>query len=344
MRVTKKVRAVRGKKQIDHYLFNSPTHKIDAKKAADLRSVVFQAVGWSEPVKVPFSNAGKVAGNAVRHPSPTGKGGVFELVSGEVYAETLEKFPAKMDYWVPKKGVEKKNGDPVLQKCSTVPLHDAYFSLPPWVSEFLSCVSDNGREEDVSWVQGVAFKASCSAMATLESRTGYEGVGIALHPDSRTGFGFHLQFLTCKDGKLLGRSASGERGKKGLRLAGDVNLAMTRFDAVDSVPGGWRKIVEERDYDDVAMEGPMVEVIRKELEERFGQDGLDVLDAFARDYVGNWKKGSKVVEKTQQEELRGIIRKLQTENMTLRQRVGVLESKLFNMKNDLGGGKGKEYF
>lgn len=338
MRVTKKVRAVRGARQVDHYRFDSETHRIDEKKAADLRSVVFQAVGWSEPVKVPFSNAGKVAGNAVRTPPLKGGTlGAFEIVAGDVYADELGKIPAKMDYWVPKKGAEKKNGDPVLQKCSTVPLHDAYFSLPPWVSQFLDCVADKGREEDLLWVQGVAFKAACSAMATLEARTGYEGAGIALHPDSRTGFGFHLQFLTCKDGKLLGRSASGERGKKGLRLAGDVNLAMTRFDAVDAVPGGWKKIVEERDYDDVAMEGPMVAVIREEFKERFGQDGLEVLDGFARDYVENWKKGSKIVEKTQQEELRGIIRKLQAENMTLRQRVGELEIKLSNMKIALGG-------
>jgi hypothetical protein len=198
-------------------------------------------------------------------------------------------------------------------------------------------VAERGNEETLSWIQEVALKAASSAMATLEERTGYEGVGIALHPDSKTGFGFHLQFLTCKDGKLLGKSASGERGRKGLKLAGDVNLAMTRFDAVEAVPGGWKTIVEERDYDDVAMEGPMVAVIREALEERFGPESLEILDDMAMDYVQNWKNGSKIVEKSQQEELRKVIRKLQTENLTLRNRVDSLETKLSNMKNALGG-------
>ena len=104
-----------------------------------------------------------------------------------------------------------------------------------------------------------------------------------------------------------------------------MNLALTRFDAVETIPGAWKEVVARGDYDDVAMEGPMMEVIKEEVLGVFGSPGWECVEGFAKLYVDEWKKGAIVMEKADQEALRAEIRKLQTKNLALQEKVASLE-------------------
>lgn len=326
-KLTSKARIVRNVRQLWHYVFNSDVHLEDEKKARKKRRAVFIEIEMPEPNRTPFPSAKEVAANAIR-----GKGGEFEIVAAKSYVDRLDGLRLQMAYWVPKKGRVKKNGTPTLQKGTTMPLQDCYFNLPPWYAQFLAMLLD----KDTSlfpWVQEVVLAAAKAAMAVVEERSGYEGVGIALHPDSCGSFGFHLQYLTAKDGKLLGRSASGKPGKPALRLANDGNLALYRFDQVDPVPGGWKKIVAERDYDDVAMEGPMVAALRVAIIAKLGPEALVPLDNLARIYVRDWKaSASSGLDKVELAELQELAGNLRKENAMLRDRLGKSENRLLAME------------
>jgi hypothetical protein len=178
-------------------------------------------------------------------------------VKPEVYVGRLKPFTTKSagTYFTPKKIggkiATKKNGEMVMQKQYTKAMHDVYISLPPWITEVLADAVQ--LEGGMPTVKRVVEQAALAAAEELEKRTGYKAVGIALHPDSKHAFGIHIQYLSIDNGQLLGRSAGGGVGKRGLRLAGDVNCALHRFNKVTPVPGKWQNVVESRDYDDIAM-------------------------------------------------------------------------------------------
>jgi hypothetical protein len=340
MRVTKKTRSVRRKTQVLHYVFGSKQHEIDAAAANKLRSVRYMPVEIIEPEskKRPFGGSKEiaklVAGNAIRLSPPLGGGsgrGGFALVKDvENYVDRICDLGSPVHCERPKKGRPPKKDGTLTMETYTVkePLKDTYFSLPPWVGQFLSCIVELDAEE-AGWAQAVAFEAAQAAAAVLEERSGYRVEGIALHPDAHGAFGFHLQYLTAVDGELLGRSADGKRGRKGLRLAGDVNLALHRFDAVEEVPGAWKKVVEERDYDDVAMDGPLCAAVLRMVEEKFGEPGLETLKKMSLDYVKDWKAGAE--GKAREDKLKKEVERLTKENSDLRGRIEKLEKVIKRM-------------
>ncbi len=344
-RITKKTRSVRRKTQVLHYVFGSKQHEIDEAAANKLRSIRYMPVEIIEPgsKKKPFGGSKEiarlVAGNAIRMSPPkggeSGRGGFSLVEKVEDYVDRLCDVGSPVHCERPKKGRPPKKDGTLTVETYTVkdPLKDTYFSLPPWVSEFLSGVVEN-RPGEVEWVQAVAFEGAKAAAGVLEERTGYRVEGIALHPDGHGAFGFHLQYLTAADGELLGRSNDGKRGRKGLRVAGDVNLALSRFNAVESVPGGWKKVVEERDYDDVAMDGPLNAAVREMIAAKFGPAGLEALDEIARDYVREWKTGS--AAKAREDKLKQEVDRLKKENSDLRGRIEKLEGVLKRMGQAFG--------
>lgn len=343
-RITKKTRSVRRKTQVLHYIFGSKQHGIDEAAANKLRSVRYMPVEIIEPgsKKKPFGGskemARMVAGNAIRiHPPKGGEGhDGFSLVENvDDYVARLCDVGSPVHCERPKKGRPPKKDGTLTMETYTVkdPLKDTYFSLPPWVSEFLSGVVKN-RPGEAEWVQSVAFEGAKAAAGALEERTGYRVEGIALHPDGHGAFGFHLQYLTAASGELLGRSNDGKRGRKGLRVAGDVNLALHRFNAVEDVPGSWKKIVESRDYDDVAMDLPLNAVIREMIDTKFGPAGLEALDVIARNYVQAWKTGS--AAKAREDKMKQEVDRLKKENTDLRGRIEKLEGILKRMGQAFG--------
>lgn len=250
-RVTRKARPVRSAGQLEHYVFGSDRHTTDKEVADRLRATEYIPTTVVVPSKGPFPRARELAENLVR------RGERWEEVPAEIYVKRLRPFTSRKagTYWSPKKVrgevLTKKDGSPIMQCQRTKALHDIYLSLPPWITEVLAQATE--LSEGIPTVRRVAEQAALAAAETLEKRTGYKAVGIALHPDGRNAFGIHIQFLTVEDGQLLGRSRGGGKGRRGLRLAGDVNCALHRFGKVREIPGGWNKVVSERDYDDIAM-------------------------------------------------------------------------------------------
>jgi hypothetical protein len=230
---------------------------------------------------------------------------------------TVEEFLARIEearkssagvYFVPHASKTKKDGSPVMQRRQGNALQDAYFSMPPWYAEFFATIVDQGPEL-AGVVQAAAFRAASAAAAALEERTGYEPVSLAVHPDGWNALGFHIQFRKVRDGKLLGRSACGKVGRNGLRLAGDVNLALHRFDGVEAVPGSWQKVVEERDYDDVAMDAALVKALDLEIEALAGKEGVEYVREAAKDYVRDWKEKTNIAGRIEDAEKTALLKK-----------------------------------
>jgi len=340
-RVTKKARPISSERQLEHYVFGSERHRADKTVADRLRATEYVPTTVVVPATEHFPRAGDLAENLVRvdHEGELR----WKEAPQETYIQALKPHLKKGagEYQIPKvsKGqiLTKKNGDPVMQKFRTKALRDVYISLPPWVAEAAADLMDyeGGPEK----VRRMVEQAALAAAETLEARTGYKAMGIAIHPDSRYAIGVHIQFLTVENNQLLGRSRTGSggrggAGRRGLRLAGDVNCALHRFSKVREIEGNWIKSVSTRDYDDIAMIDAMDARI-KEL--------LPNIDYNKEHYVDSWvakrKKSREVIER-EVAKLTEENEKQQKENAKLRNRIAVLEKSFYT--NSLDSATNKE--
>lgn len=298
-RVTRKTRPVKSSGQLEHYVFGSERHRTDKSMADRLRATEYVPTTVVVPETGPFPRAGELAENLVRvvHEGELR----WKEAPPKAYIEALKPYTKRGagNYEIPKvaggKILTKKNGDPVMQKYRTKAMRDIYISLPPWVTEGLAELAT--LEGGLAKVRRVAEQAALAAAEVLEERTGYKAVGIAIHPDSKFALGIHIQFLTVENGQLLGRSRVGASGKggvgrRGIRVAGDVNCALHRFSKVREIPGNWNRSVSTRDYDDIAM----IDAMDKRIEEL-----MPNIDYGKEHYVDSWlarrKKSRELIEK-----------------------------------------------
>lgn len=301
-----------SKGQLEHYIYGSEKHLRDKEVAIKLRSMEFEVVTTVVEPKPPFPRAQEVAGNLVR------EGEKWRAVEGPEYIKRLLPFTREGagTYWAPrvKKGEalrSKKTGEKLMVKQYTRALHDVYLSLPPWVTEVFADAM--ALSDSVETIRNVAEQAALAAAEVLEKRTGYKVLGVALHPDSRQAFGIHIQYLSVEDGKLLGRSGTGSKGRRGLRLAGDVNCALYRFNKVKEIPGRWQNVLARKDFDDIAMLDAIDATI-KEMVPR--------ADSTRLSYVNKWlDKRAKTKEDLDREidHLRKENKRYEVENEKLRE-------------------------
>lgn len=324
-RVTRKARHVNSKRQLEHYVFGSDRHRSDKTVADRLRATEYVPTTVVVPAAEQFPRSGELAENLVR----AEYGGELRWKEADpvAYVEALKPYLEKGagEYQIRKVSggqiVTKKNGDPVMQKRCSKALQDVYLSLPPWVAEAAAELMDyDGGPEKV---RRMVEQAALAAAETLEERSGYKAVGIAIHPDSRLAIGVHIQFLTVENGQLLGRSRTGTSGvggvgRRGLRLAGDVNCALHRFNKVRPVEGDWIKSVTTRDYDDIAM----IDAMDKRIKEL-----MPNIDYGKDHYVDGWlakrKKSREIIEK-EVAQLTEEKAKLEEVNKQLRAKINVL--------------------
>lgn len=129
-------------------------------------------------------------------------------------------------------------------------------------------VEQNG---EVNLVQNIMRLACESGMAVLATRTGYLPSYLALHPDSKGTMSCHLGLSPIDPGKhvLIGRSATGKKGRKGLRTLGDSFTSILRHDRAIGLPSELIKLpkenVEKRSPDDWAVAEEMDRVVREEI-------------------------------------------------------------------------------
>ena len=306
-RVTKRVRSVKSKKGVKHLIFTDPQHKIDMLAADRLRSVEFVAMGPAEmKARVPFPDAGKFSAVSLFV-----ENGLKE-VKGPEFEAALAAAREDGRVWFTDTGKRRLDDAPILQRREGNGLSDCYFSFPPWVGEHLAEMVEAGQGKEAKKLAGRVIRAVGEELAR---RTGYMLVGCALHPDSRGAVGFHLQYQTASKGKLLGRSADGKVGRKGLRLLGDAMLAVSRFGEFISLDAKARKAIKKKDFDDVALDKVMMATLEKELGESW-----EKIKENGKTYSVSWKK-------RRDEALAegGKVGRLERENKSLREKLEFLE-------------------
>jgi hypothetical protein len=209
-----------------------------------------------------------------------GQKGAGRQMEPAQYTEHLRAARLDASVWYIPSKQRKKNGEIIKQKKTGEGLRDCYFALPPWVSHHLADMAEAGRVAEAFKIVGHALK---TAMQTLRERTKYKLVGCAVHPDSRGVLGYHIQYQSASQGQLLGRSADGRRGRKGLRLAGDAMSSVARLSEYVTVED-WHGVLKQ-DCDDIAVN----KAVDAKLREVLGPDWPKV-EAAARQYAEDWKK------------------------------------------------------
>lgn len=258
-RVMRKGRALRTKRAVQHLVWTSATHKRDRDQADKLRAVTTVELEDPRVPRAPLDRPELVAAQVLFVPEedvqdvPSSVAGfapaakkLGQLVDPEVFEKVLERERKKRSFYYAEKYKRKRQSRGII---------DTYCSIPPWWGKLLNREMAAGRLTQEG-LQKSLVSLGAAGIRTLAQRTQYEPIYVAVHPESESNIHIHFG-LGIVDGqnRLLGRSAVGKRGKKGLRHAGDCNVALLRLQAL--APSAYlSKVamkVERDDCDDVAL-------------------------------------------------------------------------------------------
>lgn len=148
---------------------------------------------------------------------------------------------------------------------------------------------------DILKARSLALTAGKAGMECLAKRTGYSPAYMALHPDSVGTVSFHFGLWPVDPEKrcLIGRSAGGKKGRRGLRLLGDAFMSVLRHDQAIALPADLvhqpLQNLKERDPDDWAIGLTLDRVIRDEIS--CWPDGENILkrvDDYQRQAALEW--------------------------------------------------------
>jgi len=148
---------------------------------------------------------------------------------------------------------------------------------------------------ELKLAQDLAQTAGEAGMAELKARTGYEPAFMALHPDAYGTLSFHFGLWPVDRERrcLIGRSAGGKAGRRGLRSLGHAFISLLRHDEAIGLPENLtrraKKNLAERDSDDWAVSIAMDLKLRSELSKLpNGQKLLAQADVFQRAAAEDW--------------------------------------------------------
>jgi len=268
-RVVKKQRRISSPRAAQHLVWTSDTHRKDRAAADRLRASVSVPLHPDQVLRKELQGARELACQMIFEEDPLGEmeawtsqfGGKFPRYKDpEKFASSVAEVAAERSWYT--KG--KTDGNRTRKTPGVI---DTYISIPPWWGRALNAAMKKGIYS-TEQVRDALAQISTMAMAELTKRTGYEPVYISVHPESENNVHFHMGVANVsKDHALIGRSASGKGGRKGLKHAGDCNLAIWRMYALEN-----NKVVEKAarkallgNYDDIAM----AKVIDKALGETF---------------------------------------------------------------------------
>lgn len=291
MKIIPTIRTITKDRCWEHLVWWTELHRIDRENADRIRTRKYALIDIEEmPIREAFPEDRKLAFMAVANLKSVGQ---WSYATKEVFKKTLKTAAKDANMYFKDTGKKNKDGTHILQKRKTEGLYDVYFNLPPWISLNLAKLVEEGESGNDTFKITMA-KLGVALSRELEKRSGYKAVSFAFHPDSRNKVGFHLQFQTVSDKKLLGRSTNGKKGRKGLRVMGDVNLAMYRMNKLDKIttdrhgePLLQKDIAtrfERKNYDDIAFDSILNDFIDKNLPKqvvnKIKNDGVE--------YAKNW--------------------------------------------------------
>ncbi len=310
MRIINKQRRIGGVKAAKHLVWTSSTHKTDQKAADNLRA----SISVETPVvyRAPIKHDVDIACQVLYY-SHEGKKNA-KYVNGTEYVKEVSKEMRKRSWYMSSGRKRKVKG-----------IIDTYVSLAPWWTKVLNEDMESGRLT-AEQVKGIVVKLAGKAMDVLKTRTGYEPLYFAVHPESLNNL--HVHFGVCnvsESNKLLGRSGGGKTGKRGLRHAGDCNLALMRMNSVLPHPwtrkGAFKALM--KDCDDVAMAQAIDSTLAVLLPDR-----VERAKAMGVAHVKEWVKRADEKTTSDVEVLRKENGELRDENEKLRGEIKVLTGEL----------------
>lgn len=327
MRVTSKQKRVKSRGSIKHLDFTSSTHTHDRQAADRLRtSVQVELPSWPRR-EIEFADRLAILGVC--------KDGDWKKATSSHFEDHCQAVRSSRSWYRDKNGKKRQSKGAVL---------DTYISLPPWWTKSI-CDAVRAGTITVEQARKAMVFVGLAALKTLADRSGYEPVHLSIHPESEANCHVHMGFATVTaNNKLCGRSANGEVGRKGLRNAGDSNLAVHRFSPYVSndTPTKWREVIgmcsrkaEEKDFDDVAAGRAIEANLQKIFPSLKAQ-----ADANAVQHVRDWVAKQELTEKSSPERVEALaaenqqlksetIPSLQKSNQALEKR---LDSLIINNK------------
>lgn len=333
-RVTSKQKRARLSIQSSaHLVFTSDRHREDREAADRLRAMpVVPRISRGE-----FPEGKKIAFQGHFCGENTVFGDRFERQPEVVFvAENLDN-KRLCSWYVRKDSRETREGQVRKEKTG---LYEINVALSSGVALALAEAVRAGKDI------GPALEAAGKAgMAKTQELTGYIPVYLCCHPDAEGTVSFHLGFspVDPETRQLVGISATGKRGKKGLRLLGDAFLSIHRHARFVKVPDRMlalsEKAMEEGRNADwkigEAMDEAVFSVLGKEFEDRAKELGAVEAREWIRRAVG--ERDLVPLLQKQVVELMGERDELKAKNAALEKRVDTLEQKLEKVGRFLGG-------
>ena len=310
MRITSKQRRISKRSSATHLRWTSETHKRDQKQADTMRATIL--IGSPTWPRIPFSNAKEVATQVIFE---DGKG---QRVEGPTFDSKVASIAYKRSFYWAEVGGKKR-------KRKSKGITDTYCSLPPWWTRVLSEEVEAGKLTGEQ-VQNLILRIGKTCMDSLATRTGYQPVCMAIHPDSVANLHIHFSIATIsEENELMGRSASGKTGKKGLRHLGDCNLALLRMNKLHPHPTNKIGVLKaiKGDFDDVAL----ATIIDGQLEQLL-PSLKDRALTYGREHALNWVKKAEENKNIDPNALRKENKALRKENETLKGQVSDLTGRL----------------
>lgn len=286
MRITPKQKRVTTQQSAQHLEFNSTVHRLDRNAADRLRTSISIPAPEVMYARKEIVFARQLATQGVFD------SGEWATKKGDEFSDYLMQQAKSRSWYRDKNGKKRQSKGAIL---------DSYASLPPWWSKTI-CDQVRAGKLTIEQAKKIVVEIGMVAIQELAKRTGYEAVYFSMHPESENNLHFHFGLATISsENKLIGRSASGTVGKKGLKTAGDSTLALARFakNLPDNPPKLSHEVLKKavgyatkEPFDDIAI----AKLIDKTLEEKFPLLVPRVrisAQAHVREWMGNVEDGAK---------------------------------------------------
>lgn len=276
-----KARNLATARKVSRHLVMGNQHDMDRAAAEKLR--VFPSV--PRLIQPPFPRAREVgfAGHWID--------GEFRIQDGDAFVEMNVGVKANAWYWYKDPRGNRRD----QPKYSGVV--ETNVALRTGIARVLAEMVD-ANQLDVA--RDIASRAGLAGMHLLGTRTGYIPAYLVMHPDAVGTLSFHFGMLPVDINKrcLVGRSAGGRRGRRGLRLLNDAFTSVLRHHEAITLPQALVRRplenVKERDPDDWAVAQEMDRVAIQELFQLPGGEVLvrradEIQKEAARDWLERYK-------------------------------------------------------
>lgn len=220
-----------------HAVWTSKQHKLDKARADFVRNdTAYYVRSSSAPLRQSeaFPEGERIASNSSVSEAQ-GNTAIFKPLKADDYVRYINARKRERS-WYYRQGQKKRDGSFGLQKQKQLGVIETFLTMPKWWTRTLAAGIETGAL-DPGEVRKSLQRIGGTLLLRLCTRTGYEPIAFDVHPESQDNLHLHFSIASIdKDHRLIGRSANGKRGKKGLRLLNDCYMAIWRFSRYFKLP------------------------------------------------------------------------------------------------------------